>query len=187
MTDSSSGRQDSRGPVKAPRELAAGLFLIAIAAIGLFGGRTLSMGTLSTVGPGMLPKSVAALIAALGILLAVQSFISRGAALERWSLRGLVFVLGAALVFASTIRPLGLAIAGPLAVFISSLAEPENRPLPTVAYAIVLTLFCGLLFKEALNLPIPFDPLDILKPIYGPYVALKASLKAVFLTLIGRG
>lgn len=181
------GNGGPRGAIKSPQDFAAGIFLIVLAAIGYFGAFSLSMGKLSTVGPGMLPKVVAALIAAFGLLLIVESLLARGSTLERWSLRGIAFVLGAALIFAATIRPLGLVIAGPLAVIISSLADPDNKIGTTLIFASIMTLFCGLLFKEALNLPIPFDSLDLLKAVHGPYVALKGALKGLFLMLIGRG
>jgi Tripartite tricarboxylate transporter TctB family len=178
---------DVRGAIKSPQDFGAGLFLIGLALVGFFGAFSLSTGQLSTVGPGMMPKVVAVLIGAFGILLVVQSFLVRGHVLDRWILRNMLFVLGAAVVFAFTIRPLGLVIAGPLAVIISSLADPENRIGPTIIFAVIMTAFCGLLFKEALNLPIPFDPLDLFKFLHGPYVTLKLAIKSFFLMLIGRG
>jgi putative tricarboxylic transport membrane protein len=181
------GEPTPRGTIKAPQDFAAGIFLIVLALIGYFGAFSLSMGKLSTVGPGMLPKVVAIIIGAFGVLLVVESLLSRGSRLEAWSLRGMVFVLGAALVFAATIRPLGLAISGPLAVIISSFADAEHKLRSTLIFAVIMTIFCGLLFKEALNLPIPFDSLDLLKPLHGPYAALKSALRGLFLTIIGRG
>lgn len=178
---------DARGAIKSPQDFGAGLFLLGLALVGYFGAFSLSTGQLSTVGPGMMPKVVAVLIGVLGVLLVVQSLLTRGAGLDRWVLRNMVFVLGAAIVFAFSIRPLGLVIAGPLAVIISSLADPDNRIGPTIIFALIMTTFCGLLFKEALNLPIPFDPLDLMKALHGPYVALKLAIKGFFLTLIGRG
>ena len=45
--------------------------------------------------------------------------------------------------------------------------------------AVVVTLACGFLFKELLNLPIPFDVVGILGPLHGPYEALKAAAEAL--------
>lgn len=144
--------------VRAPQELAAGLFLIAIAAIALWQGADLAAGTLGQMGPGMLPRAVAAIILMLGIVLIADGFMEKGARLERWRLRGPLFILGAALVFGLAIRPAGLAVAGPLAIILSAQADRGTRLVETVIFAVVLTAFCIGLFKLALGLPIPVAP-----------------------------
>ena len=63
--------------------------------------------------------------------------------------------LGAIVVFAFTIRSLGLAIAGPLAVFIGAFASPEARVKEAAIFSVILTGACILLFKFFLRLPIP--------------------------------
>jgi len=147
-----------RGALKSPQDFAAGLFLLALAAIGFFGSLGLDFGRLSSIGPGFMPRTVALLVAALGLLLLVQSFLWEGSRLERWSLRGPVFVLGAALLFAWTIRPLGLLIAGPLAVLVAAAADPRSRPLEVLIFAVVLTAASIALFSVLLGLPIPVWP-----------------------------
>ena len=47
--------------IRAPQESAAGLFLIAIAAIALWQEADLAAGTLNQMGPGMLPREVGAM------------------------------------------------------------------------------------------------------------------------------
>jgi hypothetical protein len=83
------------------------------------------------------------------------------------------------LLFAFTIRSLGLVIAGPLAFVVAALADRETRPVEVAVSAIVATLLCGILFKELLNLPIPFDPKSVFAFLHGPYDALKATLKGL--------
>ena len=149
---------DGRGMVKSQQDFAGGLFLIAVAAIALLGGWKLSMGTMSGVGPGMLPKVVAGLIATFGAVLVLQSFVTKGENLEGWSIRGLVFILSSLLIFAATVRTLGLAFAGPLAVITSAFAEKTVRLKEIIIFAILLTAACIGLFKYVLRLPIPILP-----------------------------
>jgi hypothetical protein len=187
-----------RGQVKSPLDLAGGLFLVALAVVGFAGAFDLPTGTLSAIGSGLLPKTLAVLIAALGALLIAHGFLFEGPTLERWHLRGPFFVLGAVIVFAVTIRGstldfggifwvpvlasvkvpgLGLIVAGPLAVIISAFADKETKPVEIVIYSVIITLASGLLFKELLNLPIPFDPVGLIPaPVDHAYEGLRDAV-----------
>jgi len=167
-----------RGIVKSQLDLGAGLLLIVIAPVGLYGSLGLRFGQLTSVGPALMPRSVAVLVGVFGIGLVITSFLSIGPRLERWHLRGPFFVLGSVLLFAMTIRgstltfgslkiaipQLGLAIAGPLTVLFASLADRETRPVEILLYTTFLTLACVGMFKYLLRLPIP-----ILPPGWGPF------------------
>jgi putative tricarboxylic transport membrane protein len=157
LNEQPSARQRG-GILKSPQDFAAGIFLLVIAAVGMVGSLELGFSTSSGVGPGMMPRAVGVLVAAFGALLVVQGFLFEGEGLDRWSIRGLVFVLGSALVFAWTIRPLGLIVAGPLAVIISAFADRQTRWIEVIVFGFVMTGFCILLFSYALNLPIPIMP-----------------------------
>ena len=200
----------ARGFLKSPFDLAGGLFLLWLAALGLAGGFNLPTGTLSGIGSGLMPRVVAILVGAFGVLLIVQAFLFGGERLERWHVRGPVFVLGGVLVFAMLVRgstlsfggfnigfgsysigvpdlgtvripALGLLVAGPLAVVISSFAAKETKPLEIALFAVVMTLLCGLLFKELLGLPIPFDPNGLIPdPVYRTYLGAKWAIAQGF-------
>lgn len=150
----------SDGPirVRSPQEFAAGLFLLALAAIAFWQATDLSLGTMRQLGPGMLPRVLIICTALCGLVLLVLSFVHDGSPLERWGLRGPLFVLGAIVLFGLTIRPLGLAVAGPLVVVVGSFASSESRVVESVIFAVVITVFCLLLFKALLTLPIPVAP-----------------------------
>jgi hypothetical protein len=157
-----------RGPVRAPQSLAGGLLLIALAALALWLTQDLDQGTLNAMGPAMLPRWLAIGVGLSGLALLAAAFLKEGDLLERWSLRGPVFVIGAILAFALTIRGyafgslvlpgLGLLVAGPLAIIIGGYATPEARLRDLVILALSLTPFCMVLFGDLLNLPIPVFP-----------------------------
>ena len=161
------------GIIKSQLDLAAGLLLIALALIGYFGTLGLRFGQLTSVGPALMPRSVSVLIGAFGIGLVITSFLSVGPRLERWNLRGPVFVLGSVVLFALTIRgatlslgdwkfaipQLGLAIAGPLTIFVSALADRDTKPVELLIFTVVLTAVCIGMFRFLLRLPIPILPL----------------------------
>ena len=151
------GERARSGPDRGgvPQDLAAGLFLVALAALGLWLTWKLPGGTMRAMGPGMLPRALCILVGAAGLALAAGALLVPGSRLERWSLRGPIFVLGAIVLFGLTIRTLGLAVAGPLAVVVGSFASPEARLKEALAFAVILTVLCIGLFKYALRLPIP--------------------------------
>jgi putative tricarboxylic transport membrane protein len=151
----SPGGSPQQGRVRSPRDLLAGVCLVALALFALWAGAPLDAGTRRAMGPGMLPRTVALAVLAAGILLVVLSLLKRGEELGRWPLRGPLFVSLAIVAFSLTIRTVGLAVAGPLVVVVSGAASPESRPRELVIFAVAITAFCIGLFKYALGLPIP--------------------------------
>jgi putative tricarboxylic transport membrane protein len=163
-TPETSGADEARGIIKSPLDFGGGLFLLAIAAVGYVGAFNLPFGHMNSIGSGLLPKSVAFLVGAFGLGIMLQGLFVQGDKLEAWGIRGPLFVLGAVLVFALTIRPLGLSIAGPLCVIVAAMADRDTRPIELVIFAIIMTALCIGLFKFMLRLPIPVFP-----PGYGPF------------------
>jgi putative tricarboxylic transport membrane protein len=144
------------------RNVIAGLILLVIATIAGWQASTLTLGTVRHIGPGMFPMVLAALIALIGIILVgtglKESLRERERYHDRWPLRGPLFILGAAVVFGLAVRPLGLAAAGPLLVIVGGLASRETRWLELITFALGMTVFCIVLFKYLLSLPIPLAP-----------------------------
>jgi putative tricarboxylic transport membrane protein len=72
--------------------------------------------------------------------------------------RGPVFITAATLIFAITVRPLGLVIGSFVSLMVSAYATEEIRWVETLIWCAVLTLFCSLLFPYGLNLPLQLWP-----------------------------
>lgn len=154
--------------IRSTQDMAAGLFMILLAGLAFVLSSDLPLGTLRQIGPGMLPKSFAAICAGLGLLLCVCSLRFNGEKLAGWSWRGVIFVLGGAIVFGLTIRgfdigpisvpSLGLLVSGPLVVLIAGCAADDVKWKELIIFAVVMTSFCIFLFKYALSLPIPLAP-----------------------------
>ena len=146
---------ERRGPIRGPQSFVSGLLLIGIALFAIWAVSNLPQGTLRAMGPAMLPRWLAIGVGLCGLALVVGSLLAVGDRLERWSIRGPVFVLAGIFAFALTIRVFGLVIAGPLAMIIGGFATPEVRWKEIIIFAAVMTVFCVGLFRYALNLPIP--------------------------------
>jgi hypothetical protein len=141
--------------VRSPQDLVAGMSLVVVALFALWAASDLEVGTLRSMGPGMLPRAAALLVGAMGLLIALLAFVLPGEALGRWPVRGPVFLILGVVAFALTIRTVGLAVAGPLVALVSGAASPETRPRELLLFAVAITVFCIGLFRYALNLPIP--------------------------------
>ena len=155
MSDNSTSDPDNGSGRGLPQDVGAGLFLILISLFFIWQAWELPLGSLRAMGPGMLPISIAVIMAIGGALLIVLTLISGGPRLTQPHVRGLFFVLGGLILFGLTVRWLGLIVAGPLSMFFASFATEEVRPVEAAIFAVVMTAFCIGLFKYALGLPIP--------------------------------
>ncbi|HVL74069.1 MAG TPA: tripartite tricarboxylate transporter TctB family protein [Beijerinckiaceae bacterium] len=144
-----------RGRIRSPQGFVAGLGLIGLGLFAIWASSELSQGTLRAMGPAMMPRWLAIGVVLSGLALVALAVFKPGEALQRWSLRGPLLVCAAIVAFALTIRVVGLAVAGPLAMIIGGFATPEVRWRELVIFTAVMTAFCVLLFRYMLKLPIP--------------------------------
>jgi putative tricarboxylic transport membrane protein len=96
-------------------------------------------------------RNAETILAAL-VVLGVAITFARGVS------RGPIFVIASVLIFAGTIRTLGLVIASFVSILVCAHATHEVRLRETVLWSAALTLFCVLLFAYGLNLPFPLWP-----------------------------
>jgi putative tricarboxylic transport membrane protein len=141
--------------VRSPQNFVAGLALIGAAAFAFWAVSDLAPGTLRVMGPSMLPRSIAVLIGVAGLVLVVAGMLADGEPLERWHLRGPLFICAGLILFALTIRNVGFVIAGPLAMIVCGFATPEVRKAELLVFAAAMTAFCLLLFVYLLEQSIP--------------------------------
>lgn len=141
--------------IRSPQNLLAGIGLLVVSLAGLEQARHLDIGSLRLLGPGMLPTALSLALGALAIGFVVAAFLRDGDALSGWSWRGPILLCVAAAGFAITIRTPGLAVAGPIVATLSGCAARDVRPLELFSFSVLGTLFCIVLFKIGLGLPIP--------------------------------
>jgi hypothetical protein len=141
--------------IRAPQKLVAGITLVGICAFVLWATEDLGLGTVKFMGPGMFPRTLALLLGASGVVLIGHALLRDGEQLARWSLRGPVLVNAGIILFALTIRPFGLAVAGMLALVVSGFATAEARPREVFVFAAAVTLGCIVLFRYMLDIAIP--------------------------------
>jgi putative tricarboxylic transport membrane protein len=84
--------------------------------------------------------------------------LTKGPGIDRFHIRGPLFITLSVVLFAWLVRPLGLVIASFLSILAAAGATPEARLVETLVWGAVLTAFCVLLFPYALNLPMQIWP-----------------------------
>jgi putative tricarboxylic transport membrane protein len=101
--------------------------------------------------PGIAPDVVLA-------ALEIPVLIGLALLVMRFAPRGPVLITCATLIFAISVRPLGLVISSYITLVVAAHATEEVRRVETLIWAAVLTLFCALLFPWGLNLPLQLWP-----------------------------
>jgi putative tricarboxylic transport membrane protein len=144
--------------VRAPQDFYGGIALVGLAVVAMLASNELPGQRGFAFGPGTAPRLFATLLATLGCVIALIGIFMQGPPLERYKMRGVIFVIGAILIFAATIRPLGLVIASFSCIVTCAAADSEVRWRETIVWAIVLTTFCSILFPWGLNLPFQLWP-----------------------------
>jgi hypothetical protein len=137
------------------RDLAAGLAFIAASLAFGIGSLNLPLGTPLRMGTGFFPLALSILLGIIGLAVVVRSFTSSGGAIGEFSLRGMLLLVLAPVVFGLTIRGLGLAAATAITVAMASLSSRMVTSRMTILLTIGLTLFCVIVFHFLLGLPIP--------------------------------
>jgi putative tricarboxylic transport membrane protein len=109
-------------------------------------------------GPGTAPRLFALALAVLSAVVVIGGLISKGPSVEGYKLRGVILITGSILVFAATIRPLGLVIAAFCTMMTCAAAAEDIKWRESILWAAVLTAFCAVLFPYGLNLPFQLWP-----------------------------
>jgi hypothetical protein len=141
--------------IRSPQNVVAGLALIAVALFAIWAVSDLSQGSMRIIGPAMMPRWVAILIGAAGMMFVAAGLIADGAPLERWHLRGPFFICTGMILFALTIRTFGFLVAGPLTMMLVGYGTTEARKIELIVFSIVMTVFCLVLFVTILDQAIP--------------------------------
>src|SRR5215467_8369968 len=161
MSENVGGAPESRNRgsfIRAPREFYGGLVIAAVALFALWASRDLPGLRGFAFGPGTAPRIFAVVLALLGIAVAATGVSTKGPGIDRFHLRGPLFISLSVVLFAWFVRPVGLVIATFLSIVAAAGATPESRLVETLIWGAALTAFCVLLFPIALNLPMQLWP-----------------------------
>jgi len=136
------------------KDVSAGLLFIAIAALFALGTQELDFGTARKLGPGAFPLLLAGALGLLGLVIVVQAFRNPATHQVVIPWRGILLIVVAPVVFGLTVRGLGLVASIALVVAVSAFASQRMSARLAVMLTVGLTLFCVLVFRMGLGLPL---------------------------------
>ena len=93
-----------------------------------------------------------------GVLLSSVAPKARTEKLERWDLKGLLWITGSVALFGLLLPSFGLVVALAVLVVVSSYASPEFTWRGALVNTIVLVVFCVGVFVYGINLQFPVWP-----------------------------
>ncbi|HEY0236919.1 MAG TPA: tripartite tricarboxylate transporter TctB family protein [Afipia sp.] len=148
----------STSRIKGPQDFYGGLVLMGVALFALWASSDLPGSQGFAFGAGTAPRMFSVLLLVLSAGIMLSGFFIKGEPLQRYGIRGPLFVTLAIVSFSLTIRPLGLVISAMLSFIIAAMGTPETRWKETIIVGILLTIGCSLLFPYALGLPLELYP-----------------------------
>ena len=147
--------------IKSQRDFFSGLMFLVVGVVFAVGATNYSMGTSAKPGAGYFPLILSVLMAILGAVVLFKSLTIEtegGDPIGAIAWRPLIVIVVAITVFGATINRLGLVLAVPILIMISSLAGDEFKWLGVILNSVVLTVFSWLIFVYGLKLTIPLWP-----------------------------
>jgi len=131
---------------------------VGLAFVGL--ARNYELGTAQRMGPGYFPTALGALLAVLGLIVAIKGLAREegGSDIARFHFGPLAVVLGAVALFALLLRPAGLVAALTVLIGVSAYASHEFRLREVVPLAAFLVVLVLAVFIWGLGLVVPVWP-----------------------------
>jgi putative tricarboxylic transport membrane protein len=145
--------------IKSPKDFWAGLMFLGV---GLFftvwALASYQMGTAVRMGPAYFPTVLGGLMAFLGLIVFIQSFAVEGPPVPEMSMRPLVLISIACVVYGYIMKPAGLVVATAALVYISAFGGHEFKFKEVTILYVLLVIFSVLVFVKGLTLPFPLWP-----------------------------
>jgi hypothetical protein len=144
--------------IRSPKDFWAGLIFIAIGGGFVVLAQQYRLGDMHRMGPAMFPTLVGALLAALGLIIALRAFALDGAPVPRFDARPIGVSILAIVLFGLALQWLGLVAAIAVLVIVGAYAARDVRIVQTIALAAFLAVFSVAVFVWLLGLTLPLWP-----------------------------
>lgn len=138
-------------------DLIGGLFLTALGLFFVFYAQRYNMGTLNRMGPAYFPVALGAVLALLGLLIAVPAWFRAGVGPEvNW--KTLFIVIGSVVLFGATLQSVGLIVATMATIVVASLADHDITWRGRAILAVAVAPIIYIIFIFGLGMTVPIWP-----------------------------
>jgi Tripartite tricarboxylate transporter TctB family len=147
--------------IKSQKDFWSGLMFVAVGVGFAWGATEYSFGSSARPGPGYFPFGLGILLAILGGMVLFKALTIEthdGEPVGAFAWRPLFIILGSVALFGLLLPRVGMLIALPLLVVLSSLASDEFTWKGALINAVVLTALSWVVFIKGLSLTIPLLP-----------------------------
>lgn len=136
-----------------------GLIFVALAVFVFLTAQGYRPGTATNMGPGYFPRLLGGALFLVGVLVIGFALRVDGPRMEwRSSLRPMLVLGAAILVFSVMVKPLGAVLATMLLVVIASLAGRRPRWREILTGAVIIAAICAGVFVKGLGMQVPLWP-----------------------------
>lgn len=148
--------------IRKPADVIAGGLFLLVGIVGVVWSSAYPLGTAMRMGAGYFPSLVGAVLAILGIAVAVRglgwSAVREPRRASRANWRPALFIGGGVVTFALSVPVLGLLLATMLMTLVSGFARPKARLGELLGISLALAGFGVLVFAYGLDLHLPVLP-----------------------------
>ncbi len=138
-------------------DIIGGVLMVGVGLFAIVHGRQYEFGELQRMGPGYFPVVLGAVLALIGVLIAVPAMLRKGTAVHvQW--KTFALIMGSIVVFAVSLKTLGIVLATFLSVLVSSLADNETRWKGRLLTCAGVSLLTYVVFILGLSMIIPVWP-----------------------------
>jgi hypothetical protein len=141
--------------LRSNKDFLSGLMFVGVGALGIYMAQDYPMGSALRMGPGYFPIVLSGVLILMGIYCFVQGILHPQKIEANWSIRALIILPIATVVFGILMEHAGFIPALIVLVFISSAAGSEFKFVEVLLMAIGLTVGSWALFIWGLGLPYP--------------------------------
>ena len=132
-----------------------GLVYVLIGSAAFYLSRDYGMGTAVKMGPAYFPTVLSCLLILIGSISIIRSFVKDGSPIGTVAVKGLALVTLSIVLFGVLARTAGMAIALPVMILVGAYGSTRFKWRYAIPLAIGITLFCILIFRIGLGVPLP--------------------------------
>ncbi len=139
--------------IRHPKDFWTGIIFLFFGLGAVYIGQDYAMGSAGRMGPAYFPSVLGTLLAVIGLIGIIRSFIVVGEPIGRFYMKELLMILTAILLFGFLMRGAGLVPAILVLIFLSAYAGPKFNLKEVTFLAVGLAIFAVVVFVKLLGLP----------------------------------